>query len=284
MELFRALGAVAEPPSTAGHRIAEALALGPMPDAASHSELFDLQLPPYASVYLEPNGMLGGEARDRIAGFWRALDLTPPREPDHITTMLAFYARLCDLEAEASSEVAALAWHRSRVAYLWEHLMTWLPLYLARVNEIGFAFYAMWARLMTDALRAEATSLPEPERLSLHLRDVPPIADPRADGLDAFARSLISPVRSGVILSRSDLGRGARTLGLGARIVGRPDVLHALFAQDAGATLDWLIAEAEGWIVRHGEWNDVAPLLVGFWAGRARETSTLLRSLRAEGR
>jgi len=97
VELFRALGSLAEPPAADRSGIADALDLGPLPDPASHSDLFDQQLPPYASVYLGPEGMLGGEARDRIAGFWRALDLTPPDEPDHITTMLAFYARLCEL-------------------------------------------------------------------------------------------------------------------------------------------------------------------------------------------
>ena len=34
------------------------------------------------------------EARDRIAGFWRALGETPPPEPDHLTLMLASYAEL----------------------------------------------------------------------------------------------------------------------------------------------------------------------------------------------
>ena len=90
MELFRALGSLAEPPAAVGREIADALDLGSLPDPAAHSYLFDQQLPPYASVYLGPEGMLGGDARDRIAGFWRALDLTPPGESDHITTMLAF--------------------------------------------------------------------------------------------------------------------------------------------------------------------------------------------------
>ena len=284
MELFRALGNLAEPPATASRGIAEALELGALPDPASHSELFDRQLPPYASVYLGPDGMLGGEARDRIAGFWRALDLTPPNEPDHITTMLAFYARLGELEAESERDVATLAWRRSRVAYLWEHLMSWLPMYLARVGGIGSAFYRMWARLLTAALRGEAASLTEPDHPSIHVRDVPPVADPRAAGLEAFVRSLLSPARSGIILTRSDLGRGARTLGLGLRIADRQRVLRTLFAQDSGATLDWLITETDEWTRRHAEWSDVAPRLAGFWTGRARETAALLRSLKTEDR
>jgi TorA maturation chaperone TorD len=60
----------------------------PGPQAHEHTEVFGLQLYPYASVYVGPEGMLGGEARDRIAGFWRVLRLTPATEPDHLATLL----------------------------------------------------------------------------------------------------------------------------------------------------------------------------------------------------
>ena len=96
MEIFRALGALLEPPSPGHERLAAALELGPLPPAADHTDLFDFQLYPYASVYLGAEGMLGGEARDRIAGFWRALGLTPPPEPDHLAVMLGLYAGLCE--------------------------------------------------------------------------------------------------------------------------------------------------------------------------------------------
>lgn len=283
MELFRALGSLAEPPAAAGRGIAEALELGSPPDPTSHSHLFDLELPPYASVYVGSEGMLGGEARDRIAGFWRALDLTPADEPDHITTMLAFYARLCDLEVEADRDEATLAWRRSRVAYLWEHLMSWLPMYLYRVRDVGAPFYTSWASLLAEALRREAAALPEPDRLSLHLRELPPLADPRKEGLDAFVRSMLASARSGLILTRSDLGRAARSLDLGLRIVERPRVLQTLFSQDSAATLEWLIAEADEWTVRHGEWGDIAPTLARFWTGRAVDTKVLLQSLQTAG-
>ena len=39
---------------------------------AEHTEVFVLNCPPYASVYLGPDGALGGEGADRAAGFWRA--------------------------------------------------------------------------------------------------------------------------------------------------------------------------------------------------------------------
>ena len=89
MELFRALAVLAEPPRAETAHLAVALELGAVPEASEYTDLFVFQLYPYASVYLGAEGMLGGEARDRIAGFWRALGQVPPAEPDHLAVMNA---------------------------------------------------------------------------------------------------------------------------------------------------------------------------------------------------
>ena len=95
MELFRALAVLAEPPERPEvARLAELLDLGEPPSASEYTETFVFQLYPYASVYLGAEGMLGGEARDRVAGFLSALGLAPPHEPDHLSTLLATYAQL----------------------------------------------------------------------------------------------------------------------------------------------------------------------------------------------
>jgi TorA maturation chaperone TorD len=282
MELFRALGSLAEPPLPATGMVADALELGPLPTAADHSDLFDLQLPPYASVYLGSDGMLGGEARDRIAGFWRALDLAPPAEPDHLTVMLAFHARLTELESEATAEPAGLAWRRARKAFLWEHLASWLPLYLAKVRDVGGSFYVAWADLLEGALRAEAADVGPTERLSLHLREAGAMVDPRRSGLDEFTDSLLSPARSGMILTRSDFRRGSDALGTGLRIAERRVVLRTLLGQDAHGTLGWLAAEAGAWANRHRGWAGVEERSAGFWTSRAEDASRLLNELAAE--
>ena len=88
MELLRCLGSLIEPPSEEVQRFADLLDLGPLPSASEHTDLFLFQLYPFASVYLDSEGKMGGEARDRIAGFWRALEMVPPTEPDHLTVLL----------------------------------------------------------------------------------------------------------------------------------------------------------------------------------------------------
>lgn len=279
MELFRALGCLVEPPSPATRRLADLLDLGPVPEEAVHTALFDFQLYPYASVYLEAEGMLGGEPRDRIAGFWRALGETPPREPDHLAVMLACHAGLCEMEAEARSERDRRAGRQLRHAFLWEHLLSFLPAFLAKATELGAGFYAGWARLLDRALREEADRVGAPRRLPLHLREAPRLPDPRRGSPGDFVRLLLSPVRSGVILVRSDLRRAADELGLGLRMGERKYVLEALLGQDASATLGWLAVEAERWAEIHRTWSESTGAVARFWAERADRTGALLRSL-----
>jgi TorA maturation chaperone TorD len=279
MELFRALGALAEPPSPEHRAVAEALGVGELPAAADHDDLFTFQLYPYAAVYLGPEGMLGGEARDRVAGFWRALGQTPPAEPDHLSVLLALYARLGELEGGADAPAARERWRHARKALLWEHLASWLPAYLAKLSELGSPFYRRWGELLAVALASEAAALGPPGSLPFHLRAAPPMADPRAGDAEAFLAAQLAPVRSGVILVRSDLDRAARELDLGSRIGERKFVLRALLGQDAPATLRWLAGEA-------GRWADVhraaaAPFapVTEQWAARAERTAALLAEL-----
>lgn len=278
-ELFRALGTLAEPPSSAAKRVADLLDLGHLPTEADYTELFLFQLTPYASVYLGPEGMLGGEARDRIAGFWRALQQEPPAEPDHLAVMLAFYARLAEEEAGSEQARERGAWRRARKALLWEHLLPWLPAYLSKVVDLQTPFYRRWAQLLEEALREEVVALGAQERLALHLREAPGVSDPRKENPDGFVGSLMSPVRSGMILTRADLGRAGRELHLGTRAGERKFVLTGLLEQNPAGTLEWLRREAAVWAGRHGRSNSLAPAIAAYWRGRAEATADVLGAL-----
>ena len=152
-ELFRALGAVADGPADA--RTA-CTALGwTGPGNAEHTEVFVLNCPPYASVYLGAEGGLGGDAADRAAGFWRAIGLTPPAEPDHLSALLGLYASLGEAAGAARRDATADALTRARQALFWEHLWPWLPPYLDAVADLGGPGLVPWADLARRALRAE---------------------------------------------------------------------------------------------------------------------------------
>ena len=286
MELFRALAVLVEPPHPEAAHAARALGLGALPSASDYTETFVFQLYPYLSVYLGREGMLGGEARDRVAGFWRALGQTPPTEPDHLPLMLALYARLGELETEAAQDAARSAgWRAARKAFLWEHLLSWLDPYVWKLSEIGAPFYRAWGELLMQALLAEAAELGVQETLAAHLREVEEgVADPRQadDGrrVEEFRQTLLSPARTGMILARADFVRAARELKLGLRLGERKFVLDSLLSQDAAGVLEWLSREAARWARHHEEASKRLGETARNWAARAERTVRLLDELK----
>jgi hypothetical protein len=281
MELFRALAVFAEPPGREGvGRVAAALGLGPLPEASAYTDTFVFQLYPYASVYLGDEGMMGGEARDRVAGFLKALGQEPPQEPDHLATMLGAYAALCASEEAAGEARAREHFRGARRAFLWEHLLSWLPVYLDKLVTVAPSFYRAWAGLLREALDAEGRSLGAQGRLPLHLREARGVADPRASSSEEFLKTLLAPARSGVVLVRDDLARAARELGAGLRAGERTFALRSLMGQDAAATLDWLASEAEAWESLHLRRREAHGRVAEWWASRAASTAGLLRGLR----
>jgi TorA maturation chaperone TorD len=279
MELFRALAVLVEPPGRAeAGRVAEALGLGELPGADEHTELFVFQLYPYASVYLGAEGMVGGEARDRVAGFWRALGQEPPGEADHLALMLAGYARLAEWEEESGGDERRGA---ARRAFLREHLLSWLPCYLDKLAEVAPPFYRRWGGLLSEALMSEASEHgPAPEALPLHLRAAPGLSHPEEHGAEEFLRTLLAPARSGIILTRADLRRTAHSLGFGTRAGGRAFTLKSLVGQDAPAVLGHLAAEADAWAARHAARRPSLGATAQWWESRARTTAELLKELR----
>jgi TorA maturation chaperone TorD len=281
MELFRALAVLAEPPTVKAARVAEALELGELPSAEEYTETFIFQLYPYASVYLGTEGMIGGEARDRIGGFWRALGQMPPAEPDHLSVMLALYARLVELEDVESDPRRRESWRNARKAFLWEHLLSWLLVYLTKFLGTTAGFYSRWGLMLLRTLLSEAATLGDQERLPLHLREAPGLIDPRSHSLEEFLQSLLAPVRSGMILTRVDLTRGARAVGLGLRMGERKFILKTLFAQDAQAMLDWLIDEAATWVRHHrGTKGGMLGEIAGVWQQKTEASAALLKELK----
>ncbi len=282
MELFRALGSLLETPCSENRLIGHLLELGTVPDEPAHSELFLFQLYPYASVYLGDEGRLGGEARDRIAGFWRVLGDDPPSEPDHLSTLLAAYAWLVEAEDAARDETDRAGWRRVRHACLWEHVLAWVLPFLIKLRQIAPPFYRGWADTLEAALAKESALLGPPSRTPLALRESSPLPDPRLEGGQRFLGALLSPVRSGIVLTRGDLARAGRDLGLGLRVGERAYILRSMIAQGPAETLQWLAGEARAWEVLHDRSGSVAPEVADFWAERARITAALLAELAAE--
>jgi hypothetical protein len=277
-ELLRALAAVADSPAGAASAC-PALGLAD-PGAAGHTDAFVLNCPPYAAVYLGDAGGLGGEGADRVAGFWRAIGLTPPAEPDHLAALLSLYASLGESAQQASRPAIAVALIRIRHALFHEHLWPWLPAYLDAVADLGIPALTAWAGLTMRAVQAERMALAAhtagraASPLPLALRSAPPPAAAGSELSDLLA-TLTTPVRSGFILTRRQLAGGAEAAGAGYRIGERRFTLRAMLDQAPAETLGWLAGEAHRWQRRHAARAPGDPTH-GWWAERARHTVCLL--------
>ncbi len=274
-ELIRALGAVVETRAAESRAVVRALELPPL-DAAQHTATFVLWCPPYAALHLGPEGKLGGAAAEAVAGFWRALGLTPPPEPDHLAHLLALYAHLGEAE-QRSAAATAPALGRARSTLLTEHLWSWVPGYLSAVEEVAGASLAGWAALTRDVLRREmAVSRPAPA-LPLALREAPP---PIAAGLppDDLLDAILTPVRSGLVLTHPMLAGIAREVGIGYRAGERRFALRAMLEQNAAGTLTGLASEARRWAHRHESEARTEHRVAGWWKARAQATATVLAS------
>jgi TorA maturation chaperone TorD len=270
--LLRALADLAARPHDRSSVVADALELSRAPTAAEHTDLFDFQVYPYASVHLGDEGMLGGDARDRIAGFLRALDVTPPPEPDHLVVLLHAYADLSDLAASGAPRA-----DHARRALLHEHLGSWVGRFLARVVELGAEPLRAWARLTVQALAAELAVHGAPPEMPAALRDAAPLPEPEDATAADWTQALLTPVRSGLVIARADLSRAAHELELGTRVGERAFVLRSLLDQDARAVLGWLAGEARR------QADDLHPLVVtggdevaGWWRERLGRTADVI--------
>jgi hypothetical protein len=267
-ELLRALALFSESPSAEHRPMADLIGLPEPPSREVYTHVLEFNLYPYASVYLGPEGMLGGEARDRIAGFWRAVGYEVPQEPDHLASLVGLYASLREAEMTEPDQARRLLRREARLALLWEHLLPWLPLYLTKVQEHG-AFFEAWGALFLTALREQVEDVPA--ALPAHLAVSRELAHD-----DDIVPALLAPVRSGMVITRADLMAIGSDLGLGVRVGERAFILRSLFSQEPEAVADRLGVEAEMWRARHHGMRRQLGVIAEHHEERAQAAAALL--------
>jgi hypothetical protein len=202
--------------------------------AARHHRLLEVEVLPYATVFLEPGSQAGGQAAEVAQQICAELDV--PRatlnvSDDHIGALLVLLGRLdeCVLRAvDLDDDELLHRVRRAQVRLLDEAVLSWMVVLRAALRrERG-----LWPELLATAhdlareqrRELEATPVPAPE-----LPEPPALLDDEGTRLRDFARFALTPCWSGVFFLRSGLTRLARGQDLPTGFGSREQVLEGLF-------------------------------------------------------
>lgn len=270
--LFPSLGELIQSPGQEQARIARMLGLPGEPARQDYTNLFVVQLFPYASIYLSADGLAGGVVRDRIIEFWKLLGRPLPDEPDHAAALLRSYGNL--QRGPSGEYTAPVATQQLRRAFFWESIASWLPVYLLRARELSSTLYKAWSDVTSDVIEAEAAQSGPPQVMPLHLASAP--MPPALHAAAAFVDSLFIPAVSGVILCRADLGRCAAATKVSIRTADRRHTLKLMITENTRAVCGWLHKEA----ARQAEQIEALPPVFGavreHWLTRAQASATAI--------
>lgn len=293
---FEGLSPVLLPAVEATPELAEAL---PMPfsadeAAADYQHLFGFNVFPFASVFLDPEGMLDGPVTDYVRRqFQRAGCPTPltGEAPDHLgqeLTLLAFLAR-----AEAGAWIDGLPTEAERIRrlerrFMDEHLLGWLAAFTQAVRDEGFPFFTVLAELTLDLALEHRSALGDggrPASQRFTLPEPPPLLDDPGTGLKDIAAYLTTPPWAGLFLSRDAITRLGRHAGVPRGFGDRTRMLANLFRAAAeydrlDVVLEHLAALTASWRAHYvALCTRSTPGLsgvVGVWLERLATTDRLL--------
>lgn len=181
--------------------------------AAAHHRRFRFEAFPHAGVYLDPEGLAGGEAADRSRTTYRSAGFHPKLDDlaaDHLGVQLSFLSFLCGAEADALEDGELEA--AGRIAelqrrFLDEHLLRWLPALVATIDgterDLWRQVVVMASELAADhrASYAGAANEAAPWRLP----EAPRLLDDPETDLRTIVEFLLAPAHAGLFLGRNDL-------------------------------------------------------------------------------
>lgn len=238
---------------------------------ADHYALFERLALPYEGVYRSPEAVVGANGA-RLADRLHQLGLAVPHDaPDHLGHLLVALATLLsrgDLEGARS--------------LLGAHILPWTPAVAAVLLVHGDRFFVAATELALALLDHTAQLLEVTcERDEATAWDLDP-----DDGVDALARSILTPTIAGAMLTARDLTSVSKELQVPAGFVGREQTLKNLVrgAADFSATptlLEALAVRFERYVERYEAVSAAHAALepaAASWSRRATHSVDRLRS------
>lgn len=271
------------------------------PDAAAadHQHLFGFNVFPYESIFLDPQGLLGGIVTDALIRYYQEVGFqidASTSSPDHIGYELGLLAFLCGAEADAwENDLPAVAENRRRQQqrFLQTHLLRWLLPLVIGVRQQSSPFYRAVADLTLDLAHSHTADLgqsPAETAPPFALPAPPPLLEDRYTGLSQIARYLTTPPYSGVFLSRDDVADLARRQqlprGFGSRHQMLTNLMRSAVQYDAFPNLLQLLHErVAGWESEYTSYAGDLPQAAPFaepWQERTAVTTHLLAQIRTQ--
>lgn len=286
--------------------VAELLGAAPPNDPRhAHSWLFDFNVYPYASVYLDPSGMLNAPWTDFTAGVLRSLGLelvagAKLAAPDHIAALLEALATLLERQEDGDVLDSARARHGQQ-ALLFEQILPWFPCFAAAIRRTApEGLYACLSEVTLEALLEHAQlfegvpppfAFPEAEPTAL---EIPLVGKRKNEEVRRALRALMTPAQSGLFLGRADILRLGKQLGVPTRYAERVFMLEQLLsaaaeqerlAEGLKALADEARQQARGYL----RLQETYPTLSALWdawleklRGSELELTTLAASMAVE--
>jgi len=243
------------------------LAAGDDDRAADHETLFGLNVLPFASVFLEPDGMLGGTVTSAAAGFRAEVGMNPPNSmpADHVSAEIELLGRLAGARDRTLFRL-----------FLDTHFLSWYPLFVRAVEAERDDFYsALSAKVLERTLEERLNSGADLSDAHADLAPVPELLGASDTDVAEIARFFTTPVHCGIFLSRAAISRLARAgrlpRGFGRRRQMLETLLHSAATYDAlEEVLNGIQSEVDA---TASAWDRVAASKLSaaaYWAGRWR--------------
>jgi TorA maturation chaperone TorD len=265
--------------------------------AASHHELFQLNVFAYESFFLSEDGLVGGEKTAVVQQHFSQQGYAVPAaqtEVDHLGQQLTFLAFLTAREAnawESSNARAATVAQNEQLSFLKAHLLRWMVPCLLAVQAQSDAFFGEVVHLTQGLVLEHFETLLE-TAVSPPPSFLPPTKNILADdktGFKEITHYLLLPAFSGIYLSRGNIGQLARQFklprGFGSREQMLVNLLRTAVQYEALTTLLTALQETcQDWQADYQQLADAYPDAAPFihpWQVRAAATEQLLAELMA---
>lgn len=229
----------------------------PDQEAADHQDLFGFRVPPYAGVFLDGEGRIGGKPGDDALRAYVAAGMDRIRDdlgPDHLATQLEFLAYCSERGLDTDART-----------FLDGQVLNWLPGLVAAVLREPFPAYRGLLPVVEEAAAEYRVFVDQPvDSVDAASEQDDLLARPET-GVREIASFLGTPARSGFWLGRGDVERIGRETGVprgfGGRLLMLTNLLRGAAEYDridvVISAIDRIAVDtADHWKRAAGPWTD----------------------------